>query len=247
MTFYRANAQQTLITGTLRDEILRLAQDPTIAKRIEKVLERRRARAREFFDESAAGWDGLRAQLLSDNAMFSTLLPLVPRNLSVVDIGTGTGAMLPYLAQFAQHIVGIDHSTHMLREARSRARRLGLSHAQFKRADMAKLPLPSDTFDAAFAVLVLHHAAKPSLVVREMTRVIKPGGHVIMLDLCAHGQEWLRTEQADLWLGFTNEEVDSLLSQPSLERGNRRVVSKASSPRSTQPLELFVAWATKIQ
>lgn len=245
MTFYRANAQEALVTGPLREEILPLAQEPAIAGRVERVLERRRARAHAFFDERAAGWDALRAELLSDSAVFSSLLPLVPRGLSVVDIGTGTGGMLPYLAEFAQRIVGIDHSAQMLRHARTRARRLGLSNVEFHRADVSKLPLPGDTFDAAFAVLVLHHAPKPAIAVREMARIVKPGGQVIVLDLCAHGQEWLRSEQADLWLGFTNEEVDALLAQPSLERGSRRVVSKASSPRGGEPLELFVAWATK--
>ena len=102
-------------------------------------------------------------------------------------------------------------------------------------------------FRSAFAVLVLHHAPKPLIAVREMARIVKPGGQVIVLDLCAHGQEWLRSEQADLWLGFTNEEVDALLAQPSLERGSRRVVSKVSSSRGGEPLELFVAWATKTQ
>jgi ubiquinone/menaquinone biosynthesis C-methylase UbiE len=41
----------------------------------------------------------------------------------------------------------------------------------------------------------------------EMARVLHPSGHVILIDLCAHGQEWLRFEQADLWLGFSEDEV----------------------------------------
>ncbi len=245
MTFYRANAQEPLVNGALRDEILPLAQDPTIAGRVEHVLERRRARTDAFFDERAAGWDALRAELLTDSAVFASLLPLVPRGLSVVDIGTGTGGLLPHLAEFSERIVGIDHSAQMLRHARDRARRLGLKNVEFHRADVSKLPLPSDTFDAAFAVLVLHHAPKPTLAVREMARVVKPGGHVIVLDLVAHGQEWLRNEQADLWLGFTNDEVDAMMAGASLQSGSRRVVSRAACPRGGEPLELFVAWATK--
>lgn len=245
MTFYRANGQEPLVAGALREEILPIAQQPEIVTRVERVLERRRARAHEFFDESAAGWDELRAELLNDSAAFASLLPLVPRGLSVVDIGTGTGGMLPHLAAFADRIVGIDHSAPMLRLARARAKRLGLNDVEFHRADVSKLPLPSSSFDVAFAVLVLHHAPKPAIAVQEMARVVKPGGKVVLLDLCAHGHEWLRQEQADLWLGFTNEEVDAMLAQPTLTDGRRRVVSKASSPRGGDPLELFVAWATR--
>ncbi|OQB09489.1 MAG: Ubiquinone/menaquinone biosynthesis C-methyltransferase UbiE [Deltaproteobacteria bacterium ADurb.Bin207] len=247
MTFYRANAQEVLVTGALRAEILSLVQNPTIAGRIESVLERRRARADEFFDERAEGWDGLRAQLLSDSAVFASFLPLIPRGLTVVDIGTGTGGLLPHLAEFSDRIVGIDQSAQMLRRARDRARRLGLTNVEFHRADISKLPLPSNTFDVAFAVLVLHHAPKPLVAMREMARVVKPGGRVIVLDLVAHGQEWLRREQADLWLGFTAEEVKAMMDGASLHLGGRRVISRAKSPRSEESLELFVAWATKQQ
>ena len=245
MTFYRANAEDSMVTGALREEILPVVQEPAVAQRVERVLERRRARSRAFFDESAAGWDGLRAELLNDTAVFASLLPLVPRGLAVVDIGTGTGALLPTLAQFAGRIVGIDNSAQMLRHARARARRLGLNEAEFLRADVTELPLPADTFDVAFAVLVLHHAPKPTLALKEMSRILKPGGHAIVLDLCAHGQEWLRQEQADLWLGFTAEEVDSMFRRAGMADVRRRVVSKAASPRGGEALELFVASATK--
>ena len=245
MTFYRANGQEPLVSGGLRAQILPLAQQPDVVQRVESVLERRRARAHDFFDESASGWDALRAELLADSAAFASLLPLVPRGLSVVDIGTGTGGMLPHLAEFADRIVGIDQSAAMLKHAKARAKRLGLSQVEFHKADVCALPLPSATFDVAFAVLVLHHAPKPSLAVQEMARVVKPGGRVVVLDLRAHGHEWLREEQADLWLGFSDEEVETMLAQAPLGAGRWRVVSRASSPRGGDPLELFVAWATR--
>lgn len=245
MTFYRANAQEPLLSGPVKEDIVAHAQQPSIVQRIERVLERRRVRSSEFFDERASGWDALRAELLNDTAAFASLLPLVPRGLAVVDIGTGTGAMLPVLAEFAGRLVGIDQSAQMLRHARERARRLGLQNAEFVRAEANDLPLATDGFDAAFAALVLHHLPKPGTAVAEMARVVKPGGHVVILDLCAHGQEWLRTEQADLWLGFARDEITSLLEAARLTRISYRVVSRAESPRGGSALELFVASAAK--
>jgi len=245
MTFYRANADDALLQGSVRDEVHELAKGAEIAQRIERVVERRRMRTRAFFDDQAAGWDALRAQLLNETVAFASLLPLVPRGLSVIDIGTGTGGMLPTLSEFGGRIVGVDQSTQMLRHAKDRARRLGLKDVEFHRAEMTKLPFEVGTFDAAFAALVLHHAAKPAQAILEMTRVVKPGGHLIVIDLRSHGQEWLREEQADVWLGFALDEVESLLRRARLESVRVRVVSKADSPRGGEPLELFVASATK--
>ncbi len=246
MTFYRAQSQDVLLQGPVRAQIEAQARQPAVLQRIERVLERRRARAHAFFEDSAASWDVLRTELFNDTAAYASLLPLVPRGLSVVDIGTGTGGMLPYLAEFAKHVVGIDQSSQMLARARKRARRLGITKAEFHRSDVGKLPLKSDAFDAAFAALVLHHAPKPAEAVAEMARVVRPGCHVVIIDLCAHGQEWLRREQADLWLGFTRDEIDTMLCGVRLAEGSYRVVSRASSGRGGgPPLEMFVASARK--
>ena len=173
-------------------------------------------------------------------------MPLVPSHLSVVDIGTGTGAMLPYLSEIAHRVVGIDQSSQMLSHARDRARRLGIPKAEFHRADLGSLPLKTGVFDAAFAALVLHHAPNPAQAVGEMARVVKPGGHVIAIDLCAHGQEWLRDEQADLWLGFTTDEMQAMMTGAQLLGFRYRVVSRAARRRGGgPPLELFVASARK--
>ena len=245
MTFYRAHVQDGLLQGPVREAIESAVRDAGLSARIERVLERRKARSRAFFDETAAGWDELRAELFNDTAAFASLMPLLPRGLSVVDIGTGTGGMLSQLAQIADRVVGVDHSAKMLQHARDKARRLGLAHAEFVKGDIASLPLPDATFDAAFAVLVLHHAPKPADAVREMARVVRPGGHVIVVDLVAHGEEWLRSDQADLWLGFTRDEVESWLARAALFGPLFKVVSKAVSPRGGGSLELFVASATR--
>ena len=245
MTFYRAAMQEGLLEGSVREQLEESSREPAIQQRIERVLERRRARSRAFFEQKAAGWDQLRHELLNDTAALSALLALVPRGLSVVDIGTGTGGMLPQLAEFASRVVAIDQSAQMLKVARERARRLGLAHVEFHKAEAGKLPLQSGQFDAAFASLVLHHVPRPADAVSEMARVIKPGGHVIIIDLCAHGQEWLRKEQADLWLGFSSGEVRAMLGRAHLSDAVFKTVSKVDSPRGGGVLELFVATATK--
>jgi ArsR family transcriptional regulator len=113
----------------------------------------------------------------------------------------------------------------------------------FAKGDVSHLPLADGCVDAAFSVLVVHHAPRPLTALRQMRRVVRPGGAVVVVDLLAHGHEWLKEEQADLWLGFSREEMQSLLEKAGLEEVRLRVVSrvevKGKGHRSQ--LELFVA------
>jgi ubiquinone/menaquinone biosynthesis C-methylase UbiE len=54
---------------------------------------------------------------------------------------------------------------------------------------------------------VLHHAPDPAAMVAEMARVVRPGGTVAITDCVSHEHEWMRTEQADVWLGFDREQL----------------------------------------
>jgi ubiquinone/menaquinone biosynthesis C-methylase UbiE/DNA-binding transcriptional ArsR family regulator len=240
-TFYRLVPDDPLLDGPFGSELRRIRTDRAFSSRVDKALSRRRQKARDFFDQ-AEDWDTLRGELFSDAAGMGALLPLVPTALRVADIGTGTGGMLPFLAEIASEIVAIDLSKEMLRRARERAKALGLSNVKFLEGDLAELPLEDGSVDAAFAVLVLHHATHPLAALKEMARVVAPGGVVVVVDLVAHGQEWLRDEQADVWLGFAKDEMTSLLGKAHLEDVRVRVVSRAPVRRgNAQALELFVA------
>ncbi len=242
-TFYRLAAEEPLLTGPFGDELRRMARREQVAQRVERVLARRRARSESFFD-GAEHWDALRGELFTDAAGYSSLLPLVRPGLVVADVGTGTGGMLPYLAQVASHVVAIDLSAEMLRRARAKAAALGLSEVSFVQGDLGALPLERGAVDAAFAALVLHHAPRPLAALAEMARIVKPGGVVVVVDLVSHGLDWLREEQADLWLGFGRDEALELASRAGLRDLRHRVVSHVSvrdrGGSGSTPLELFV-------
>ena len=73
--------------------------------------------------------------------------------------------------------------------------------------ELDALPLDDDSVDGAVANMVLHHAPDPAAMLAEMARVVRPGGVVAVTDEVEHEYEWMRTEQADLWLGFTASQV----------------------------------------
>jgi ubiquinone/menaquinone biosynthesis C-methylase UbiE len=105
----------------------------------------------------------------------------------------------------------------MLEVARGNLRDLGAYNVDLVVGDIAGLPLEDDSVDAAFANVVLHHAEEPAAMLREMSRVTRPGGTVAIVDEVEHHYEWMRDEHADVWLGFNLEEVERLFHAAGLE------------------------------
>jgi len=82
--------------------------------------------------------------------------------------------------------------------------------------DVSALPLESASVDAAFANMVLHHAEDPGSMLREMARVVKPGGVVAVVDEVEHPFAWMREEHADVWLGFEEGQVEEFFREARL-------------------------------
>lgn len=128
------------------------------------------------------GATGVERILEGKRARAALLLP-VP-GLSVLDVGCGTGDSLRLLAGRAQpggRVVGVDTSAALLGVGRSRADSEGWS-AEWVHADAASLPFDDGEFDSSLAERVLQHVEDPAAVVREMRRVTRPGGTVLLAE-----------------------------------------------------------------
>ncbi|MCF3131430.1 class I SAM-dependent methyltransferase [Streptomyces olivochromogenes] len=129
----------------------------------------------EFFGARAADWD---RRFPDDGPAYAAAvadLGLRPGD-RVLDAGCGTGRALPPLRAAvgpAGVVVGVDLTPEMLRAAvragRDRDGRLLL-------ADVAALPLRSESFDAVFGAGLIAHLPRPSENLRELARVVRPGG-----------------------------------------------------------------------
>jgi len=95
----------------------------------------------------------------------------------VLDVGTGTGAMLPYLAGDETGVVGVEPDPEMRRRAAPVAAALD-GDIELVGGEAERLPFGSDTFDAAVAALVLCSVRDPAATVDELARVLRPGGEL---------------------------------------------------------------------
>jgi len=207
---------------------------------VRRILDQRRARNRDFFDEMAGrygsltepggGWPALAAGLAVGF-----------EGQTVVDLGAGEGALTLLLAGTCRRVIAVDLSPRMLMQLTEAAEKAGLSgNIQTLEGDLEALPIADAMADTVFLSQALHHAAEPAKALREVARILKPGGQLVLLDLCAHEQEWVREQYADVWLGFEPVALQKLLKEAGLSP--RRV---ARLPGATVDLPVLFLTARK--
>jgi ubiquinone/menaquinone biosynthesis C-methylase UbiE len=211
-SWYRTTTPAGMAVGSeLQRSITAIADRVTEAadddRRLVSVLAARELRRREHFAGLADRWDRVRRQFEHPDLHAGMVAALVPPGLRVIDVGTGTGALLPVLARAAERVVAVDQSQALLVRARRRCLDAGCGNVDFQRADVRALPFPAGAFAAAYASMVLHHVDDPGQALRELARVTAPGGRVVVVDFTSHDLDWMRDELAHRWLGFTRQQL----------------------------------------
>lgn len=170
-----------------------------------------------FFERVATDWDTMRLAYYDERVIEKMAeVAGIAEGSEIADVGTGTGFVAAGLAPRVKRVIGIDNASAMLRVAHENLDYLGVSNAELLVGDLAGLPLADNSVDAAFANMVLHHAVDPVAMVKEMARIVRPGGTIVLTDEVEHSYEWMREEHADVWLGFTPEQVEDFFREAGL-------------------------------
>jgi len=98
----------------------------------------------------------------------------------VLDVACGTGLVALAAAQGGASVLGVDLSGAMVEAATARAHQRGLGHASFARMDAENLALPDAAFDVVLCGLGLMYMPEPARALREMRRVLRPGGRLAL-------------------------------------------------------------------
>lgn len=104
----------------------------------------------------------------------------------VLEVGVGTGLSLPFYPRSCE-VVGVDLSEGMLAKCRERVQTLKLEQVRLMKMDASVMEFQDDSFDAVMAAYVVTAAPDYRAVMREMIRVCKPGGRIILLNHFSSG------------------------------------------------------------
>ncbi|QOV87845.1 metalloregulator ArsR/SmtB family transcription factor [Humisphaera borealis] len=208
--------------------------------RLNQTLRKRQSDPQAFFAGAAGQWDKLRGELYGRNFSAAALLALLPKDLTVADLGCGTGPLIADLAPHVAKIIGIDNSSDMLKAAKKRL--ADAPNVDLRRGDLANLPIDDACCDAALLVLALTYVPEPKSAIAEAARVLKPGGKLVVVDLLPHDRDDFRRQMGQLSLGLSPEFVAGAMNDAKLHETNIRPLPPEASAKGPA---LFLATGLK--
>jgi ubiquinone/menaquinone biosynthesis C-methylase UbiE len=163
----------------------------------------------------APQWDNLRKGFFSEAVREKAfaVAGVEPGRLAA-DIGAGAGFVTEGLLKRGLRIIAVDRSEAMLAEMKNRFGEGGAVEYRIGEAD--SLPMEGSSVDYVFANMYLHHVESPPAAIREMARILKPGGRLVITDLDRHDFDFLRTEHCDRWMGFDRPDVGRWFTETGL-------------------------------
>lgn len=175
--------------------------------RLREVVNERPSDTRQFFGARAGDWSALRQQLYGGAFTDEALLGLVNPEWTVGDLGCGSGDVSERLSPLVRNVISIDREAAMLDAARNRLSHL--SNIDFRAGELLALPIDDNSLDAAVLMLVLQHVPDPLDAIKEVARVTRPGGLILLVDLVPHDRENYRFTMGHLHMGFDQVEAAS--------------------------------------
>jgi ArsR family transcriptional regulator len=207
---------------------------------LEALRERRKIESRAYFDRVAAAFGEQILPGRTWEGLARAILQLAPRG-RYADLGIGDGLLTLMLSEVAKSVTAVDISPEMLAQLRARAAKQGITNIETVEGEIEDLPLPDASFDVVVLSQALHHAVHPARALSEARRILVPGGRLLVIDLLAHTEEWVRDQLQHVHLGFTEVALDELLAEAGFERA---LVRRAA--RDPQPPHFMTLVATGI-
>lgn len=214
--------------------------------RLERVLRQRTGGSGSFFERLGKRWDELRSAAFGDVFATEALVALLPRDWIVADIGTGTGYLLPTLADNFRKVIAVDPAPTMLECARQRVADHGASNVSFHLGDLSRLPIEDESVDLAIALLVLHHVPRPADALAEIHRVLRSNGRILLVEQRSHENQKFYETMQDHWWGFDPADISRQVREAGFNEVHEHGLSRHfQNARAIESPGLFVVTGSR--
>jgi len=178
--------------------------------RIEFIYRQRLLRSKAFFANHAQALAQQKELICApsvyvDAVLKTALQQCENQRLVALEVGPGNGTVLAALAPHFNQVVGVDNSSDMLDATHGAMRNLHNNIKLIER-DFADLPRIRK-YNLVVAAMVVHHMPSPKKFFQQAAGVLKKGGTLVVAELCAHSQDWVKETCGDVWLGFDTQEL----------------------------------------
>jgi ArsR family transcriptional regulator len=196
----------------LLDCIDQMPLSAAIATQIEALQAERAQRSQQFFAENAGRFREQQELIAAFEAYGSQAAELLAQcfpngGALALEVGPGEGRFLDVLSKRFDRVIALDNAESMLTQAQQFAREHQLHNIEFVLGDTRLPRLAELNADCAVLNMVLHHVPSPAHIFEDLARALKPGGSLLVTELCRHDQLWAEQACGDLWLGFEPEDL----------------------------------------
>jgi ubiquinone/menaquinone biosynthesis C-methylase UbiE len=208
----------------LLSSIDQLSLSAEVNTRIAEIQAERSRRSQQFFAENASRFRE-QQELIAAFEVYGAqaaemLAQCFPQGGALaLEVGPGEGAFLGELAACFKRVVALDNSQAMLDQARAFAASHRLENIELIHGDTALPALYTLQADCVVLNMVLHHVPSPAQIFSDLAHALKPGGSLLITELCRHDQLWAESACGDLWLGFEPADLTQWAQAAGFEAG----------------------------
>ena len=206
---------------------------------------------KEFFDEIAPEWEEISKNYYDESIKNKLInLQILNKNMTVIDLGSGDGYISRAVARSVKKVIAVDISKEMLKQLKKKARDNGLKNIESLESDGQDVPVSDSSVDVICANMYLHHIEEPEIAIKEMRRIVKPGGTVFISDFIEHSDKIMKEKMHDIWPGFQINEVETWFNRNGFKILHSEILTgdfKSAGHETKPDAKIFILTAGKLE
>ena len=217
--FYRRSLDNTFnVIQSIFDAIDETLLDEQVTENLNIIEQEREINSQAFFAKHASDFKQ-QQDLIAKYSSYQSLCEEMMKSIKAtheqaIEIGPGQGEFLEALSAQYKQVLALDISKALLDVAKTNCEHKKLNNIEFKLDDINNIKNPFA--DLIVMNMVLHHIVRPQAFILQAANLLNNTGHLMITDLCQHDQQWAKENCGDLWLGFSQQQLESWAQKAGL-------------------------------